>query len=97
MTQTQTLTKPKLKKPKMYNVILHNDDITPFQYVQLVLVSIFEKSDEEAFDITKTIHVSKGGIAGTYTKEIAQEKINEVLTMNFELGFNLMVSMEEEN
>lgn len=96
MTQSQTLTKPKIKKPKMYNVILHNDDVTPFQYVLLVLTNIFEKSETDAVEITQQIHVSKGGIAGTYSKEIAQEKINEVLTMNFEFNFNLMVSMEEE-
>lgn len=96
VTEVSTVEKTVLKKPSKYNVILHNDDVTPFDYVMLILINIFEKTVEEAHDITTQIHVSKGGIAGTYSKEIAEQKVEEIKHMNNNYSFALVASIEKE-
>ena len=49
-------TKPKTKKPSMYNVLLLNDDYTPMEFVVLVLESVFNKKQEEATQIMLHVH-----------------------------------------
>ena len=52
--------KPKTKKPAMYNVLLMNDDYTPMEFVVMVLEKVFNKKSEEATQIM--LHVHKNGI-----------------------------------
>lgn len=96
MSDTMTQTKVELKKPSLFNVILHNDDVTPFDYVIFILENIFFKDSLEAIEVTNEIHRSRGGVAGTYTEEIAQQKIIDVETANSLNGYSLKVTMEEE-
>lgn len=96
MSETMTKPKIKIKKPSLYNVILHNDDVTPFDYVIMILMSIFGKSYEESYEITKNIHTTKGGIAGTFSKEVALEKVHEIKLVNSNYNLNLQSSIEEE-
>ena len=64
--------------PKMYKVILHNDDTTTFDFVISVLTTIFHRTLEESVELTKLIHVTGQGVAGApYTREIAEEKTME--------------------
>lgn len=88
--------KVKRKTPKMFKVVLINDDVTPFDYVIAVLYSVFDKSPQEAYQITQNVHQQGRGIAGVYTKQIAQTKIDQVLTANANFGFTLNLEMEEE-
>lgn len=86
----------KVTKPSMYKVLLHNDDTTTFDFVILVLVQIFHKDVEAAIEITKAIHLEGQGIAGApYTKEIAEEKTNEVSAFSRANGFPLTATFEE--
>lgn len=74
-----------LEEPGMYNVILINDDYTTFDFVVYVLVSVFKRSAEDAWDITNKIHHEGRGIAGTYIKDIAETKsalAEELATQN---------------
>lgn len=64
----------KPQPPSMYHVVLLNDDFTPMGFVVAVLMDIFHKAPEEAKHVMLKVHHEKRGIAGTYTKEIAQEK-----------------------
>lgn len=63
-----------VEKPQKYNVLLINDNFTPMDFVVAILVNVFKKNYEEAEMITMHIHENGKGIAGTYTKEIAEEK-----------------------
>lgn len=72
-------TKPKTKKPSMYNVILLNDDYTPMEFVIIVLEKFFNKKQEEATQIMLHVHKKGLGICGTYTYEIAESKCRLVL------------------
>ena len=82
--------------PKMYKVLLHNDDTTTFDFVILVLTRIFHKTVEDAIEVTKAIHDAGQGIAGApYTHEIAEEKTMETLALSKANGFPLKVTFEE--
>ena len=86
----------RVQEPKMYKVILHNDETTTFDFVILVLVSIFHKAVEEAMELTKQIHVEGQGIAGSpYTREIAEEKTLETINFSRANGFPLTATFEE--
>ena len=60
--------------PRMWNVILYNDDYTTMEFVVLVLMQIFHKSFEEAQDIMMNIHDYGKGIVGMYSYEVAVTK-----------------------
>ena len=85
-----------VQEPKMYKVILHNDDKTTFDFVIAVLIDIFHKTIDEAIEITKVIHVTGQGIAGApYTREIAEEKTLETVSFSRVNNFPLTPTFEE--
>jgi ATP-dependent Clp protease adaptor protein ClpS len=89
-------TTTRVRIPSMYKVLLHNDDTTTFDFVILVLTTIFHKNLDESIEITKSIHVTGQGIAGApYTLEIAKEKQEEVTNLARANGFPLTASFEE--
>ena len=73
--------KPKIKKPSMYNVILLNDDYTPMEFVVLVLETVFNKKQEEATQIMLNVHKNGIGVCGTFTYEVAESKCKAVIDM----------------
>lgn len=82
--------------PKMYKVILHNDNITTVDFVVHVLMRIFHKKLEDALVLTQTIHETGQGIAGSpYTKEIAEEKTLETIAIARANNFPLVATFEE--
>lgn len=82
--------------PKMYKVLLHNDDTTTFDFVIAILTQIFHRSTQEAIEITSIIHVSGQGVAGgPYTKEVAEEKTKETISFARANGFALFATFEE--
>ena len=86
----------KLQVPKMYKVLLHNDDTTTFDFVIAVLMHIFHKTVEDAIKITKEIHVNGQGIAGApYTHEVAKEKTTETINFARANKFQLTPTFEE--
>jgi ATP-dependent Clp protease adaptor protein ClpS len=86
----------KLKRPKMYRVILNNDDYTTMEFVVEVLVSVFHKNATEATIIMMDVHEKGKGLVGTYTYDIARTKILQVEEMASEREYPLRVSFEEE-
>ena len=63
--------------PKMFNVVLNNDDFTPMDFVTNLLTDVFNKSVEHAIAIMLIVHKSGKGVAGTYTREIAETKLQQ--------------------
>ena len=71
----------KIKKPKLYKVILLNDDYTPMEYVVSLLRTVFKKNENEAVNIMLMVHKKGSGICGIFTKEIAETKVETVLRL----------------
>ena len=86
----------KVEIPKLYKVILHNDNITTVDFVVDVLVNIFHRSMQDAIQVTLAIHNEGRGIAGApYTREIAEEKVSEVTRYSRANGVPLKSTFEE--
>lgn len=74
----QTLQKRKTERVRPYKVILHNDDYTTMEFVVLILVKFFHKSETEATHIMLSVHHKGQGVAGLYTKDVAESKVAQV-------------------
>ena len=82
--------------PKMYKVILFNDNKTSVEFVMHVLMRIFHKSTDESIALTQQIHEKGQGIAGApYTAEVAEEKTVETMASARANNFPLTASFEE--
>jgi ATP-dependent Clp protease adaptor protein ClpS len=92
---TERRTERKLKKPKMYKVLLHNDDYTTMEFVVYVLQSIFHRSEADAVQIMLHVHRNGVGVAGVYTYEIAETRVVQVETLAKQNEFPLRCSLEE--
>ena len=71
-------TKPKLKKPPMYKVLILNDDYTPMEFVVYVLQAFFGFDRDKAQQIMLAIHTHGKGVCGIFTKEVAETKSAQV-------------------
>lgn len=94
-TETVTRDKIRLKHPKQFKVLLLNDDYTTMEFVVSVLEQIFRKTPAEAMQIMLHVHRRGQGVAGIYSKEIAEAKIALVHARATEEGYPLRCSMEE--
>ena len=88
--------KPTTKKPPMFRVLLHNDDYTTMEFVIFVLQNIFRKSETAATHLMLTIHHKGVGIAGVFTKDIAETKAQEVGSAAEEHGMPLLCTTEPD-
>jgi len=95
-TLTETRSDEKLEHPRMWRVLLHNDDYTTQDFVVWVLESIFHKPRGEAFAIMMSVHRSGMGVAGVYTHDVADTKVTTTKQLAEEHEFPLLVTMEPE-
>ena len=87
--------KEKLEKPPLFKVLLHNDHYTTMEFVVYVLVTVFNKNEDEAFRIMLAVHNEGVGVAGVYTFEIAETKAQKVMDLAREQEYPLMCSVQE--
>lgn len=85
-----------LKEPNMWKIILINDDFTSQDFVVKILVEIFYKPMQEAINIMMSVHKSGRGVAGIYSKEIAESKIAQAKKWAEDQEFPLQMIMEED-
>lgn len=88
-------TKPQLKRPPLYKVILLNDDFTPMDFVVEILTDFFNMSVEKATQVMLQVHTQGVGVCGTYTKDVAETKVHIVNEYSREHHHPLMCAMEE--
>lgn len=85
-----------LKPPRMFRVLMHNDNYTTMEFVVAVLKSIFRKTEEDAVRIMLNIHEQGVGMCGVYPAAVAETKIAQVHENAREHQFPLRCSMEPE-
>lgn len=83
------------KKPPRYKVFLLNDDYTTMDFVVHILKMLFHKSPVEATQIMLHVHKNGKGLAGVYTRDIAETKVDKVHRLAREHGFPLRCAMEK--
>jgi ATP-dependent Clp protease adaptor protein ClpS len=67
--------RPKVKKPPMYKVILLNDDYTPMEFVVYVLEHFFRMDRGKATKVMLDVHTQGSGICGVFTRDMAETKV----------------------
>ena len=89
-------TRAKVKEPKRYKVIMHNDDFTTMEFVVEVLRTVFNKDLNTSNKIMMDVHKRGIGIVGVYPYDIAATKVAIALGMAKEEGFPFNITIEEE-
>lgn len=90
-----TRDKEEIREPSLYKALLHNDDYTSMEFVVSILENIFDKSTSVATKIMLDVHQQGVGVAGVYTREICETKIELVHHLARKNGFPLRCSMEK--
>ena len=86
----------KVETPRQYAVVLFNDDFTPMEFVVHVLERFFSKGREEATRIMLHVHRRGVGVCGVFPYEIAETKVEAVVSTARDNGFPLKAAMEPE-
>ena len=91
-----TRTRTENKRPKLYRVLLLNDDYTPMEFVIEVLERFFNKGRGEATQIMLHVHHNGVGECGVYTYEVAETKVTQVMDFAVKNQHPLHCVMEEK-
>ncbi len=89
--------KVKTKRPPMYKVILLNDDYTPMDFVVMVLEQIFRKNHADALNVMLEVHQKGAGLAGIYTRDVAETKVDQVIEYARINDYPLQCTLEQES
>lgn len=84
----------KVRRPTLYNVVMHNDDYTTQELVIEVLRLFFHKTMPEAQTIMLAVHTKGKGVAGTYSKDMAESKVAQVTDFARQNGAPLKLTAE---
>ena len=85
-----------LQEPPLYKVLLHNDDYTTLEFVVMVLVTVFAKNSDGATRLMLNVHHQGIGIAGVYTREVAETKVAIVHRLARRHQFPLKCTLEQD-
>jgi len=92
----KTKTRKKVGKPRLYKVLLHNDDYTTMEFVVELLKEVFHHPEHQAMRIMLHVHHNGVGLAGTYPREIAETKAEKAMSLARAAEFPLLVTVEPE-
>ena len=85
-----------LKKPPLFKVLIHNDNFTTMEFVVHVLESVFQLPEPDALRIMLQVHTQGLGVAGVYTYEVAEMKVEKVAQLARAHEYPLLCTLEEE-
>lgn len=94
--KNKTKTNNEIKIPRLYKVLIYNDDFTTMDFVVKILMVVFSKSNHEAYEIMMNVHNGSYAVVGLYPRDIAMTKKEIVTSMAREEGFPLKVEVEPE-
>ncbi len=84
----------KIDKPRPYRVLLHNDDFTTMEFVIYVLRAVFRHSEADATRIMLNVHRQGVGVAGIYSREIAETRAARVTVLARKAQYPLLCTIE---
>lgn len=89
--------KPKTKKPRMYKVIILNDDYTPMEFVVHILQAFFNLSHDKSQNVMLNVHQKGKGVCGVYTRDVAETKVEQVNDYSRQNQHPLLTTMEADS
>src|SRR5512145_478775 len=92
----KTKAEKETRRPRLYKVLLHNDDYTTQEFVDWVLQAVFKHDPESAHRIMLHVHMHGVGVAGIYPFEIAETKADKTMSLARESDFPLLATVEPE-
>ncbi|MBY8976585.1 ATP-dependent Clp protease adapter ClpS [Rhodobacteraceae bacterium NNCM2] len=96
-TKTRPVQKTKPERPKLWKVILLNDDYTPREFVVLVLSAVFGMGPEKAYHVMATAHQKGACVVAVFTKDVAETKAAQATDAGAASGFPLTFTTEKED
>ncbi len=88
--------KPELKRPPMYKVLLINDDFTPMEFVVHILENFFSMDRIKATQVMLTVHTQGKGLCGIYSRDVAETKVDQVNGYSRRHQHPLLCTMEAD-
>ena len=95
--QVLTRKRAKVREPGMWKVLLHNDDYTTQEFVVFLLKTVFRKAEPEATAIMRAVHRAGMGVAGIYTRDVAETRAERGRQLAEREGFPLLLTVEEND
>ncbi len=95
--QVLTRQRAKVKEPGLWKVLLHNDDYTTQEFVVWLLKTVFRRNEPEATVIMLAVHKAGVGVAGIYTKDVAETRAERGRQLAEREGFPLLLTVEAED
>jgi len=96
VVKPRTKTKTKTQRPKLWKVILLNDDYTPREFVVQVLKAVFRMNESEAYRVMITAHQRGACVIAVFTKDVADTKAKEATDLGQQKGYPLYFTTEPE-
>ncbi len=86
----------KVERPKLYKVILYNDDYTPREFVMSVLKGEFRLGEDQAYRVLMTAHRKGVCVVSVYPRDVAETKAARGTEMGLAKGYPLRFGTEPE-
>lgn len=96
VTDLRPRAKPKTERPKLWKVILLNDDFTPREFVTSVLMAVFRLTEAQAMGVMLTAHKKGTCVVAVYTREVAESKVQAANDFGQQYGYPLTFTSERE-
>jgi ATP-dependent Clp protease adaptor protein ClpS len=96
ITVPKTRPKTRTERPRLYKVILLNDDYTPRDFVVMVLKAVFHMTESEALGVMLTAHQKGACVVAVFTKEVAESKAEQATDLGRSQGYPLAFTTEKE-
>ena len=93
---TESTTEERVAHPRLWKVLLHNDDFTTQEFVVWVLETVFHMSAAQAYAVMMHVHQVGVGVAGLFTRDVAETKVKATRTLAEQHEFPLLVTLEPE-
>jgi len=96
VTRPRTKVRAKTERPRLYKVILLNDDYTPRQFVVTVLKAVFRMNENQAYAVMLTAHRRGACVVAVFAKDIAETKATQGTEAGRRAGYPLSFTTEPE-